>query len=336
MQQFYKLTPENKTKIFEQISARTPLPVYAIEKDWWVVQTLRLIFEMDVAKYLLFKGGTSLSKAWKLIDRFSEDVDLALDKSVLGIEQVNTKKQVKKLRSLSNKYLSGTFYPALKNTFKEAGFNDTEIKIVEQSENDPLSIEVFYPNISKYPGYIKPRVLIEIGSRSLREPFSDKTITSFVTEQFPDQEFSDSPVIIPTVSPERTFLEKVFLLHEEFQKTDGKTRVNRLSRHLYDLERLMDTPHAKLALKNEDLYKSIVQHRKLFFSIRDVDYNLHQPSTISLIPSNHHIKAWEKDYSELCENMVYGDQLNWESLLGRILDLQKSINKLEYIIEFNK
>jgi len=335
MQNFHQLPEKEKLKIFEQISARTTLPDYAVEKDWWVVQTLRIIFGMDMAKHLLFKGGTSLSKAWKLIDRFSEDVDLALDKSVLGIDQVNTKKQVKKLRSLSNKYLSGSFYPALQKAFKEVGFTNNEIKIVEQSENDPLSIEVFYPYLSKYPGYIKPRVLIEIGSRSLREPFTDKTITSFVTEQFPGQEFSDTPISIPTVSPERTFLEKVFLLHEEFQKTGEKFRVNRLSRHLYDLERILDTSHSATALQDKDLYTSIVQHRMLLFSIQQVDYNLHQPKTISLVPPGHLMKAWEKDYTELCESMVYGEQLKWSELMSRITELQKRINQLEYKIELN-
>ncbi len=87
MQKFYQLPEKEKLKIFEQISARTPLPDYAVEKDWWVVQTLRIIFGMDIGKTHYFQRGTSLSKAWKLIDRFSEDIDLALDKAVLGIDR---------------------------------------------------------------------------------------------------------------------------------------------------------------------------------------------------------------------------------------------------------
>jgi predicted nucleotidyltransferase component of viral defense system len=93
-----------------------------VEKDWWVVQTLRIIFGMDFAKHLVFKGGTSLSKGWKLIDRFSEDVDLALDKAVLGIENVQTKKHVKKLRSRSKEFITKEFFPLLKKGFIEAGF----------------------------------------------------------------------------------------------------------------------------------------------------------------------------------------------------------------------
>jgi len=331
MQKFYQLPKSDKLRVFEQISARTPLPDYAVEKDWWVVQTLRIIFGMDFAKHLIFKGGTSLSKGWKLIDRFSEDVDLALDKAVLGIENVQTKKHVKKLRSKSKEFITKEFFPLLKKGFIEAGIGDVEIIITEGTENDPLSIEIYYPNVTQYTEYLKPRVLIEIGSRSLKEPFSERTITSFVTEQFPEQDFADEPIKIATASPERTFLEKIFLLHEEFQKDEIRT--DRLSRHFYDIEKMMDTPFAKAALSDHELYQTIVQHRKLLFSVGTVDYNFHQPQTINLIPPDKLLKDWEKDYNELSENMIYGDKLSWGKLLGRIKELMERINKLDFKIE---
>ena len=115
MNNFYKLDSKTKLSIFEQISARAGLPVYAVEKDWWVVQTLRLIFQMDIAPHIVFKGGTSLSKAWSIIDRFSEDIDLALDRSFLGFEKNLSKTQVGKLRKVSFSYISEEFHPALVN-----------------------------------------------------------------------------------------------------------------------------------------------------------------------------------------------------------------------------
>lgn len=331
MQKFYQLPKSEKLRVFEQISARTPLPDYAVEKDWWVVQTLRIIFGMDFAKHLIFKGGTSLSKGWKLIDRFSEDVDLALDKAVLGIENVQTKKHVKQLRSQSKKFITNVFFPLLKKGFIEAGLGDVEIIISEGTENDPLSIEIYYPYVTQYTEYIKPRVLIEIGSRSLKEPFSERTIKSFVSEQFQEQDFADEPIKIATASPERTFLEKIFLLHEEFQKDEIRT--DRLSRHFYDIEKMMDTPFAKAALSDHDLYQTIVQHRKLLFPVGTVDYRLHQPQTINLIPPDKLLKDWEKDYNELSENMIYGDKLSWGKLLARIKELMERINKLDFRIE---
>ncbi len=331
MQKFYQLPKNDKLKVFEQISARTPLPDYAVEKDWWVVQTLRIIFGMDFANHIIFKGGTSLSKAWKLIDRFSEDIDLALDKAVLGIDEVRTKKQVKQLRSNSKKFITNEFYPSLKKGFFNAGFADVEIFIPEATENDPLTIEIHYPFVAKYSAYIKPRVLIEIGSRSLKEPYAERIITSFVAEQFSEQDFADKPVKIATVTPDRTFLEKIFLLHEEFQKDE--IRIDQLSRHFYDIEKMMDTPFAKTALSDRDLYQTIVQHRKLLFSINQVDYNLHQPQTINLIPPDEIIKEWEKDYKKLCENMIYGDNLSWKKLMERIEELKERINYLDFKIE---
>jgi hypothetical protein len=331
MQAFYNLPEATKTRIFEQISARTPLPAYAIEKDWWVVQTLRIVFGMEVGKHLIFKGGTSLSKALKLIDRFSEDIDLVIDKEAIGIDEIRTKKQVKALRSKSKEFLTIEFIPLLEKAFIIAGFDKMKFKIPEDPVNDPISIEIQYPYIAKYPGYILPRVLIEIGSRSLIDPFVERTITSFVTEQFPDQDFADVPVKIPTATPERTFLEKIFLLHEEYQK--GEIRVNRLTRHLYDLERIMDTPYGNNALKDYKLYQNIVEHRKLLFSVNDVDYSLHQPQLINLVPPDKVLKDWEKDYKDLSENMIYGEKLPWNDLVERIKALTDRINSLDFTIE---
>ena len=146
MLKFHHLPKAEKLKVFKQISARTPLPDFAIEKDWWVVQTLRIVFTMDIARYVIFKGGTSLSKAWNLIDRFSEDIDLALDKAVFGIENVSTKKHVKQLRSKSRQFITREFFPLLKTGFINAGLGDAKLTIPDTKDNDPLSIEIFYPN----------------------------------------------------------------------------------------------------------------------------------------------------------------------------------------------
>ena len=335
MQNFNKLTKENKLNIFNQVSAKSGLPPYAIEKDWWVVQTLRIIFEMDISQHLVFKGGTSLSKAWGLIDRFSEDIDLILDKSILGFSEINTKKQVKTLRSVSKSYITNIFYPALNNAFDEAGLNSVSIQMDKTTENDPVQIGIYYPSVTPHAGYVKPRVLIEIGSRSLLDPFRIRAISSFIFDQFPDQGFADQPIQIPSVNPERTLLEKIFLLHEEFQKPKDKISAEHLSRHLYDIEKLMNTQYAELALKNKDLYQEIVVHRKLFFSMADVDYSLHQPQTINPIPPDEKLKDWENDYKELCENMIYGDKLSWDELLSRITALKKRINSILWKIDIN-
>ena len=335
MKEFYLLDNKVKQGIFEQISAQSAIPAYAVEKDWWVVQTLRLIFQMEIAPNIIFKGGTSLSKSWNIIDRFSEDIDLALDRSYLGFEQDLSKTQVRKLRKESFRFISEEFYPALAKLFMESGFDDAAVKLREpkSSDQDPLIIEIYYPVVTKQSAYVEPRVLVELGSRSLREPNTQCKITSLVSEFFPDKEFADSPITITTVNPERTFLEKIFLLHEEFQKPIDKIRINRMSRHLYDIERLMRTDFYNIVLINKDLYQDIVNHRKSITAIRGIDYSQHQPNTINLIPPEERIDEWESDYAEMCETMIYGEKLSFKELMSRISLLNKQINDLEWLID---
>jgi hypothetical protein len=309
------------------------MPDFAVEKDWWVVQTLSIIFEMETGKHLVFKGGTSLSKAWGLIERFSEDVDLAVDRSFYGFEGDLSKSQRTNLRKKASTYISDIFYPELKAKFEERGL-DVEIKIIEpiSSDQDPRIIEIYYPNVIPTPGYIQPRVQVEIGSRSMREPFTVQSFSSLVDETYPDKVFTQGAIEIPTVNPERTFLEKIFLLHEEFQRPAEKIRVDRLSRHLYDIYQLSKTEFADKALSNEELYKSIVEHRRVFTKVGGVDYNLHSPKTINPIPNDELLEAWNKDYKTMQEQMIYGDSPIFEDLIEGIKKLKLRINQLDWKI----
>ncbi|NEW84347.1 MAG: nucleotidyl transferase AbiEii/AbiGii toxin family protein [Mariniphaga sp.] len=220
MIRWYNIPKQTKVNAYTQIAEKTGMANYAVEKDWWVVQTLSIIFEMEIAAHLVFKGGTSLSKAWGLIDRFSEDIDLAVDRSFFGFKGDLLKKQRTNLRKKTSAYISDTFYPALKSKFQEKGLSDVVFKLEEakDSDQDPRIIEIYYPNVIESPGYIEPNVKVEIGCRSLREPFSIQTFSSLIDEHYSNAEFSLAPIEIPTVNPERTFLEKIFLLHEEFQR----------------------------------------------------------------------------------------------------------------------
>lgn len=327
---FYKLKPEEKLDIFQQIGNEKGIPVSVVEKDWWVVQTLALIMEMDVSKHLVFKGGTSLSKGWDLIKRFSEDIDMALDRSFLGFSEGHMSvKKVKKLRKASREYIKETFFPELEQKFKDAGYNDVVLGIAESKDPnpEPIQIEISYPKVTEPSAYAKPGVVLEMGSRSLREPYSNREIASFIWELYPDQPFADTPIDVLTVNPERTFLEKIFLLHEEFQKTKDKIRIERLSRHIYDIEKLMDTEYADKALSDKKLYNDIISHRKVFSKIGNIDYDLHQPETVNPIPIDEVRDDWEKDYQAMSEEMIYGDALSFNKLLDRVAELKERINK---------
>ncbi|HPN71220.1 MAG TPA: nucleotidyl transferase AbiEii/AbiGii toxin family protein, partial [Saprospiraceae bacterium] len=298
-----------------------------------VVRTLELVFASSIAPHTVFKGGTSLSKAWNLIDRFSEDIDLALDRRFLGIEKPDsemTGSQVSKLRKNSAKFITVKYFPELVELFDAAGLN-VNIKLgeIKTDDQDPLIIEIYYPSVTESISYIQPRVLIEVGSRSLIEPFDNRSFTSMVGEKYKGRAFADSNIIIPSVNPQRTFLEKLFLLHEEFQLPTDKIKVERKSRHLYDLEKLMDTEYGVAALGNTTLYQTIVEHRAKLTPLRGINYANHTPDKINPIPPVAIMEAWEKDYQAMQESMLYNPSLPFEKLIERIKELKARINKLQ-------
>ncbi len=330
------LAPEKtRRNAYIEIAENTGMSPFAVEKDWWVVQTLATIFEMDVAKYLLFKGGTSLSKAWKLIERFSEDIDLALDREFFGFTGELSKNQRDKIKKTSGKYIDEVFFPELKGRFQERGFSDLTLELeVEAASDRDRKINLYYPYVIESPGYLQPKVQLEIGSRSLKEPYTVKTFCSLVDERYPNREFTLAPVNIPTVNPERTFLEKIFLLHEEFQRPTQKRRVERLSRHIYDVVKLSRTEFAEKALIDPELYTTILKHRQKFTRVGGVNYNLHQPQSINPLPTVEAMDAWKKDYSTMLEQMIYEENPpSFEQLMDEMNSIKFKINNLPWKIE---
>ncbi len=329
---FIHIPKREKENIFRQISTETGLPAFAVEKDWWVVQTLAAVYQLEIAPHVVFKGGTSLSKAWKLIERFSEDIDLAMDRTFFGFEGKLGKNQRDKMKKTSGKYVDEVFYPELKERLTKTGFSDFELELEETPESDrDRKLNLYYPNVVDSPGYLQPRVQIEISSRSLREPFTLRSITSLVDEAFPGKEFTLPAVIIPTVIPERTFLEKIFLLHEEFQRLPEKRRVGRLSRHIYDVVKLAQTEYANRALNNPELYETIVNHRQTFTRVSGVNYNLHQPQTINPLPLPEVMNDWEADYKAMAELMIYEKSAPaFEQLIKDLTALKVRINNLSW------
>lgn len=323
------LSKERRIEILNQATELTGLPSVAIEKDWWVTLALNASFSLPYSKNIVFKGGTSLSKGWNLIERFSEDIDLAIDRKFFGFDGDISKTQIKNLRKQSCEFISTTFLADLTKILTEWKAID-ECKLIAQpvkdSDKDPQVIEIHYNSVIDTSEYLPQRVLIEVSSRSLMEPIEERQINSILSEIFPQQSFVTVPFAIPTVLPQRTFLEKIFLLHEEFSQDAEKIRIDRLSRHLYDLEKLMDTEHGIEALKNTDLYNNIVAHREKFNPLRGLDYANHIPSKIKIIPPDGVVRDYERDYEAMTSFMIYGEPLKFNHLMKRILELQIRIN----------
>lgn len=203
---------------------------------------------------------------------------------------------------------------------------DNEGNITElRATTHPSTIFVRYKSIlPEESEYIEPKVKIEISCLSMDEPVEEKTLRSFMAEVLKDEE--DVEVRFPTVVPTRTFLEKIFLLHEEFQKENPKSK--RMSRHLYDIEKIMDTDFGK-SIADRELYDSVVKHRSVFNKVEGVDYNLHNPSTLSFIPPKSIIKEWEKDYQSMQHHFIYEERsLSFDELINRLDELTARIRNL--------
>jgi hypothetical protein len=282
---------------------------------------------MDIAEHIVFKGGTSLSKAWGLIDRFSEDIDLAINREFFGFSGEISRTQVGKLKDASSKYISNDFLFSLQKAFDDVGMKDVRLSVTDAKspDDDPVKIEVTYPTVSKYSAYVQPRVLLEIGSRSLMEPATLCSFRSMIGETFPELPFADGYVSMRCVNPERTFLEKLFLLHEEHQRPRQKMQIKGKSRHFYDLYRIAQTEYADKAITDKGLYNSIVAHRERFSKLGGVDYTSHFPPNLNPIPPAELMPEWERDYAELQGQMIAGENISF----GRLIqELQRSMNRL--------
>lgn len=334
MNKWQALPIEEQQQLIRNISFQTGLSPNAVEKDWWVTMVLKALFQTSCVKSLLFKGGTSLSKGWNLIERFSEDIDLAIDRSFFGMAGELSKKQRTELRKKSCHFIKENLSFELDNQLRALDIYNYEIIVPESSvsDADPQELYVSYTSLFPVVDYIPSQVKIEFSCRSMREPFEEIQIRSVIAENYPKEVYSDTYFPVNIVSPKRTFWEKIFLLHEEFQLS--RTQSERMSRHLYDIEKLMDTKFGQDALMDADLYLSIVKHRFAFNKWKDVDYRKHHPSVIDFLPPFSVEKEWEEDYKRLQDVFIYGDSLSYKQLIKRLKELNERIRHIRIEDDF--
>lgn len=315
----------------------------AVEKDWWVTVVLKALFNTSCGKWLLFKGGTSLSKGWNLINRFSEDIDISIGRNFFGdvlnlpFAKCENNNQVKKLRKASRDYIHGTLSAELDAELLKMGvkgytiMNETvtgEPPRPIDHDSDPTIIFVNYESIlPSSMRLIDARVKIEISCLSMSEPYEQCEIRSLVFDKFPEED-DEMTASIKSVTPSRTFLEKALLLSEELQKEEPRTL--RMSRHLYDLDRLMDTEFGQKALNDGKLYKAIVEHRRRFYHLGYVDYDKDYPAKIDFIPQNKVMNAYRLDYeSNMVDGYIYGEAKSFDELMKR---MEKLLHDFRQII----
>ena len=338
MDTFLQLPASRRLLAFQQVDETMGLQAASVEKDFWVCWTLRELFSLPgIGEQLTFKGGTSLSKAWKLIERFSEDIDIIVDKEVLGFggddapDQAPSNKQRKaRLEGLMNacrEWVQGTLQPALTSRIQET-LGDTGWQIeVDPDIPDGQCLLFHYPSVfaANSAGYVRPVVKIELGARSDDWPAEEKPILPYVTEQFPA--FDPAPAFnVRVLAAERTFWEKACLLHEETFRPAGKPRKIRMARHYYDLWCLLRAGVGEKALAQTALFQRVAEHRELFFRFSWVDYTTHKPGTFRLTPPPEHLANWKSDYTEMLGPMFFGDTPTFDELMTAAADFETTFN----------
>lgn len=337
MKHWQQLNEEDRKSVLEITSANKGLPQLAVEKDWWVTIVLKALSMTRHYSLMSFKGGTSLSKGWNLISRFSEDIDIALRREGIFSISSTSGNQLAKVRRKARHYIIRELPNELRNIMNGFGIQNFSInaetertnadgnKVELQATTHPSTIFINYKSIlPEVSLYIEPTIKIEISCLSMDEPVENKTIRSLLSDVFMEEDIAPQ---FHTVIPTRTFLEKIFLLHEEFQKENPRS--NRMTRHLYDIERMMDTPFGE-AIYDKTLYNNVVLHRSIFNKIDGIDYTLHAPKTLSFLPPKSILSEWEKDYTSLQQQFIFDkNSLSFSQLIERINELTKRIREIK-------
>lgn len=333
MKEWIQKKETERLDLLRLVAGQARLPDFMIEKDLWVTMALECIFTCDLHRNFAFKGGTSLSKSWNLLNRFSEDIDIVIDKTLFGIkddEQIG-RSQRGKLRKNAHKFIVETVAPQLYQRMLAIGIPEGTFEIYADrstsSDQDPTILLLDYKALTEFRNnYTKPQVKIEIGVRALMEPSEKKPIRSLLAQHLNIVEFTE----INTVLPQRTFWEKVFLLHELFQQPLDQMDITRMSRHWYDLHQLANGGFATLAMQDKELFEAIRSHRKIFTKVAGIDYDKLTPKLFGLIPPEKKADDWEKDYAKMIESYIYRDAPTLKDLTTSVNILLNQFTKLEF------
>ena len=315
--------------LFRNTAAKMGLNEAIIEKDFWVCYMLDYLFHRCEWKdNLAFKGGTSLSKAYGLIERFSEDIDLILDWRVLGYginepweERSNTKQDIfnKEANTRAEDFLRDVFLPAIISDLTEELGEGVECFI---DKEDPQTVKIAYPN-SFSDVSILQEIRLEIGALAAWTPVKTANITSYAAQEY-GRLFSQPTTEILTVLPERTFWEKVTILHREAFREEDRPFPTRYSRHYYDLYRMAKTEVKDNALADNDLLTRVVEFKDKFYRCPWARYDLAKRGTMRLMPPEYNLDKLREDYEHM-QNMLFGDKPSFEEIMRGIEMLEREM-----------
>ncbi len=336
MNKIAALSAQDRRALFEETGARKGLPPFHVEKDFWVCWVLNVLFNDPVTgSNLTFRGGTSLSKGWGIIERFSEDIDLAMSREWVGdgkdaadpgITQSEKERRLRALRNECREVISSCLYPVLETAAIKTVTESFQLELEPlKKARDPFCIHFHYPSTELIAPeeYNRPAVKIELSGRAERWPKEDRTIMPYAAEEFPDL-FQNATLTLSCVRPERTFWEKAALIHEQNVRSGDRPLAVRQARHIYDLVRLWN--HISMDAHSElrELFDDVKTHRQTFFNYKWVDYNKLTTAGLCLSPPAERLSEWRADY-EAMSSMFFKIPPRFEDLLKELKRIEKTL-----------
>ncbi|NKQ40968.1 MAG: nucleotidyl transferase AbiEii/AbiGii toxin family protein [Sulfurovum sp.] len=322
------LAESERRKLFTETARQMNTTPAIIEKDFWVVWTLEKIFADDrLNKILMFKGGTSLSKVFDLIGRFSEDIDLILDwrevtKENPEAQRASKSKQVKfneQVNEDAKKYIGEVLLPIVSEIVAPFCYCTID-------EKDAYNINITY-TASFDDAYLRPKILLEIGPLASWLPSDSFEISAYAAQKFPHL-FEKTRCKVNAIVAKRTFWEKATILHQEFHRVAGKALPPRYSRHYYDLAIMAKASVKEEALADRELLKQVVAFKKKFYPAAWAKFDEATPGTLKLFPEVYRIDALAKDYKAM-EHMIFDKHLSFEDIMETLQVLEDEINAIE-------
>lgn len=305
-----------------------------VEKDFWVSFTLDYLFHNSPwPRSFIFKGGTSLSKAYHVIERFSEDIDLIMDWRLLGYGvhepwEERSKTQQDKFNKQAvadaSAFLTQTFAPQMEQDLSRMIDRNVTVSM-DSDDKEQCTVNFFYPHVFN-TNYLRQEIRLEIGPLAEWVPSHPVTITSTAAEQFPNA-FKHPDTIVPTVDVERTFWEKVTILHKTASSYEQKGIPPRYARHYYDLYQMSHSDVKDKAFGRKELLEQDVRFKLKFYYTRNASYETAKIGTVRLVPSKTGIKDLNSDYDHM-KDMIYGVKPSFSEIIDSITELETEINGL--------
>jgi hypothetical protein len=336
----------DRRDLFVTAAARTGTTVQNIEKDFWVCWTLDALFHRLQAgsPRLLFKGGTSLSKAYGLISRFSEDIDITVFRSDIGaevdvqkLETLSKKKRTQCLDSIKTAcqtYINGRLLDELvdlaNTTMRTAGKDPTTLRIIpDDQDQDRQSLLIYYPSAVEESNYVAPRVKIESGAKSAVDPNEHRTVVPYLA---PEVSGSDALAVaeVTTILPERTFLDKILILHGMTFHYEARGTLRgdgRMSRHYYDVHELMGSPVGRNGCIDNLLIEDCVTHARMFFFRNHTGLEGAKRGSFRLRPTEKMLDPLRRDYDAM-STMLFGQMPSFETVLESITQAEEALNSV--------